>query len=283
MNKQCVNCPGRTDHTTAECWVRASLPDGYMPIPTAKQISDALESVRCFHDMSAELIAPELLANLLASTTVKESLSVAPSLPVGEVEEVEVDVVAWRYRHSEQEKWQAGVERKSLWETEPLMTVAQHKRLMAAEIQKRFDGNEQSSREHREELAQLAARDAGEVRVPPEFCCELSYKAAKQKAWNARRIDRCKCDHNEYCDHCWPDDFREGGKWHGKFVAQQSAHVSVPREWLDAVKELFDAKQAKEDFERENPGNSTKRWDACLYRIEAAEDALRALLNGGEA
>ncbi len=37
------------------------------------------------------------------------------------------------------------------------------------------------------------------------------------------------------------------------------------------------AKQAKEDFERENPGNSTKRWDACLYRIEAAEDALRAL------
>lgn len=64
---------------------------------------------------------------------------------------------------------------------------------------------------------------------------------------------------------------------------EQSGHVSVPGEWLDAVKELFDAKQAKEDFERENPGNSTKRWDACLYRIEAAEDALRALLNGGEA
>lgn len=64
---------------------------------------------------------------------------------------------------------------------------------------------------------------------------------------------------------------------------EQSGHVSVPREWLDAVKELFDAKQAKEDFERENPGNSTKRWDACLYRIEAADDALRALLNGGEA
>lgn len=70
---------------------------------------------------------------------------------------------------------------------------------------------------------------------------------------------------------------------HDYLKAQQSAHVCVPREWLDAVKELFDAKQAKEDFERENPGNSTKRWDACLYRIEAAEDALRALLNGGEA
>lgn len=55
------------------------VPDGYMPIPTAEQIADALESVRCFHDMSAELIAPELLANLLAATTVKESLSVPPT------------------------------------------------------------------------------------------------------------------------------------------------------------------------------------------------------------
>ena len=47
------------------------VPDGYMPIPTAEQIADALDGVRCYHDMSAELIAPELLANLLASTTVK--------------------------------------------------------------------------------------------------------------------------------------------------------------------------------------------------------------------
>lgn len=47
------------------------VPDGYMPIPTAEQIADALDGVRCYHDMSAELIAPELLANLLAATTVK--------------------------------------------------------------------------------------------------------------------------------------------------------------------------------------------------------------------
>ena len=114
----------------------------------------------------------------------------------------------------------------------------------------------------------------------PEFCCKHSYKVAKQAAWGALDLTQCKCDHNEYCEHCWPDDFREGGKWHGGFETKQSVRA---REWLDAVKELFDAKQAKEDFERENPGNSTKRWDACLYRIEAAEDALRALLNGGEA
>lgn len=89
MTQQCVNCPGAEDHSTAQCPVMAEasavvnqqvtaadslpvgVPDGYMPIPTAEQIADALESVRCFHDMSAELIAPELLANLLAATTVK--------------------------------------------------------------------------------------------------------------------------------------------------------------------------------------------------------------------
>ena len=48
----------------------------------------------------------------------------------------------------------------------------------------------------------------------PEFCCEHSYKVAKQAAWDARDLTHCKCDHNEYCEHCWPDDFREGGKWH---------------------------------------------------------------------
>ena len=42
-------------------------PLGYMPIPTAEQLAEALDKVRCFHDLSAELIAPELLKNLLAS------------------------------------------------------------------------------------------------------------------------------------------------------------------------------------------------------------------------
>lgn len=42
-------------------------PPGYMPIPTAEQVAEALANVRCFHDLSAELIAPELLTNLLAA------------------------------------------------------------------------------------------------------------------------------------------------------------------------------------------------------------------------
>jgi len=68
--------------TTTTIAVPRDVPDGYMPIPTAEQIADALDGVRCYHDMSAELIAPRLLANLLAATTVKESLSVA-GVPAG--------------------------------------------------------------------------------------------------------------------------------------------------------------------------------------------------------
>lgn len=40
---------------------------GYMPTPTVEQLAEALENVGSFHEMSAELIAPELLANLLGS------------------------------------------------------------------------------------------------------------------------------------------------------------------------------------------------------------------------
>ena len=118
---------------------------------------------------------------------------------------------------------------------QPLMTVAQHERIVAA----------------------LSAQQS----ASPEFCCELSYKTAKQKAWDARRIHRCKCDHNEYCGHCWPVDFRPGGKWHGGFVALQPAHdVSVPR---DIALALLDG------------GPRAETW--------AAQAKLRALLNGGEA
>jgi hypothetical protein len=30
-----------------------------------------------------------------------------------------------------------------------------------------------------------------------------------------RRLDLCRCDHNEYCRHCWPAEFRPGGVWGG--------------------------------------------------------------------
>jgi len=40
-------------------------------------------------------------------------------------------------------------------------------------------------------------------------------KLRARKEWMKRDTARCKCDHNEYCEHCWPVSFRPGGAWHG--------------------------------------------------------------------
>ena len=32
-------------------------------------------------------------------------------------------------------------------------------------------------------------------------------------AWAQRDLSRCRCDHNESCQHCFPPDFRTGGVW----------------------------------------------------------------------
>ena len=40
-------------------------------------------------------------------------------------------------------------------------------------------------------------------------------KLRARREWMARDTARCKCDHNEYCEHCWPMSFRPGGVWHG--------------------------------------------------------------------
>ncbi len=40
--------------------------------------------------------------------------------------------------------------------------------------------------------------------------------ARKDRASKAlRRLDLCRCDHNEYCGHCFPVEFRPGGVWGG--------------------------------------------------------------------
>lgn len=36
----------------------------------------------------------------------------------------------------------------------------------------------------------------------------LLEKAEIDRAWNLRDLSKCRCDHNEYCDHCFPSEFR---------------------------------------------------------------------------
>jgi hypothetical protein len=139
-------------------------------------------------------------------------------------------------------------------------------RIIKAQDEKHRDQVDELKQEIKRLRLNIADYDT--LSAQPKFCCELSYKAAKQKAWNARRIDRCKCDHNEYCDHCWPADFRPGGKWHGKFVAQQSTHVSVPRELARKLVRTYERSVIDEAHWTDMDGEITR---------------LRALLNGGEA
>ena len=95
---------------------------GYMPIPTAEQVAEALANVRCFHDLSAEIIAPELLKNLLAA---------APEHPARQGEAVEVAQVV-SYLSACADGYDPDAPHPG--PPEPLMTVAQHNRILAARV-----------------------------------------------------------------------------------------------------------------------------------------------------
>ena len=60
--------------------------------------------------------------------------------------------------------------------------------------------------------ATKVTQPAPSVPAVPEFCCEHAWSAAKQLAWKERDLS-CDCDHNEYCQKCFPLEFRAGGKW----------------------------------------------------------------------
>ena len=51
------------------------------------------------------------------------------------------------------------------------------------------------------------------ARTPEEVAAVNKHRA--RKVWQTRQTHLCRCDHNEYCQHCWPESFRPGGVWHG--------------------------------------------------------------------
>ncbi len=343
MKKECVNCPGATDHTTAECPLVSAQKNELREVERYRNMFNAavyslaeidralgiteethavggagaaLAEIKKLQDAQAgkgiiingyqlreamEFLAPDNLPEqldgelcLLYGGTEFED---GPGLfayhaeypeegccklagtaeeeqPGAGVEEVEV--VAWQ---DAENPLYTTAERRVMHEWAgnqypivELMTVAQHNRIVAA------ISAQQSAPERGDGWIPVSERlpdIAQEVIVNSEFDGVTAAFLDSYGEWYSPNSDY---------------KLTRVVAWKNlpaapSLLAQQSVRASVPREWLDAVKELFDAKQAKEDFERENPGNSTKRWDACLYRIEAAEDALRALLasvEGGE-
>lgn len=57
------------------------------------------------------------------------------------------------------------------------------------------------------------------------------WEQRKAKAWAARDMQNCHCDHNEYCGKCWPIEFRKGGEFY---------------EWTGTPCQLCDAKPGQE-------------------------------------
>jgi hypothetical protein len=37
----------------------------------------------------------------------------------------------------------------------------------------------------------------------------LRAKVRRDEIWASRDLSKCECDHNEYCQHCWPVELRE--------------------------------------------------------------------------
>src|SRR6202000_232793 len=101
-----------------------------------------------------------------------------------------------------------------------------------------------------EHLAGLADRPAASQGAhEPRICCESSWREMKDKAWAARNGNcngNCGCDHSiEYCDICYPLEFREGGKFHSyaEYLAALAAS-QPPQELEGLVRELIDAGSA---------------------------------------
>lgn len=86
------------------------------------------------------------------------------------------------------------------------------------------------------------------------FCCEHSFKAAKDEAWRTRPLRECRCDHCEYCLKCLPAEFRAGGFWDAGYqpgltaAKAQIARLEAERdEWHDRATEA----QAERDAARD--------------------------------
>ena len=71
-----------------------------------------------------------------------------------------------------------------------------------------YDADEKPGASAVEELYALTPEDVAAVN---EARKNLALKAL-------RRFDLCRCDHNEYCEHCYPVEFRPGGVWGGPNV-----------------------------------------------------------------
>lgn len=312
MTQQCVNCPGAEDHSTAQCPVMAEasavvnqqvtaadslpvgVPDGYMPIPTAEQLADALESVRCFHDLGAELIAPELLANLLAVTSVKaEQVQCDPRDITGDTGRADVDAMIGRLTSADPDfndcaDAAALLRRLVMEEISGPVGYATWRDAAVAERVKRvaMRPNENIVHIARDGLDMYPGPNMNERKV----CAEIVRLAEVYSTEQASSLPAAGSTVEEVpiavLNAGWAALAKQGidpeaiemlpiyQAMSAALSAQQSEHVSVPGGLLERVESHLD-RTTFAPFGEPLPPDNTERREL--------RDNIRALLNGGEA
>jgi hypothetical protein len=224
------------------------VPDGYMPIPTAEQIADALDGVRCFHDMSAELIAPELLVNLLGAPTVKaEQADEAKRIDKQCRDDVAAALgfvsggnFAWSYLLTQIKECVRVAEAPSLPAAGSAELIAEAERCLFV-------------------LREIGSMDADDITGD-----DVDLRFEDEEG----RDTGCDVSIVDYAEKS--ADVIE--KMIAALSAQQSAHVSVPRELLERVATHL-----------EWDGDESQTVIQYANKCDALAAELSALLNGGEA
>jgi hypothetical protein len=62
----------------------------------------------------------------------------------------------------------------------------------------------------REEAQQvLSALESDNPDIQLRTAITLRAKIRRIEVWESRDLTKCGCDHNEYCEHCWPLELRK--------------------------------------------------------------------------
>ena len=63
--------------------------------------------------------------------------------------------------------------------------------------------------------------------LTPEDVAAVNEGRKKRALKALRRFDLCRCGNNEYCQHCYPVEFRSRGVWGGPNVQIQAAQTAA--------------------------------------------------------
>lgn len=109
--------------------------------------------------------------------------------------------------------------------------------------------------------------------------CEPPEELANRDGWHWVRRQNCEPEARQW-RHAWRSWQIDDGDtlfWGAQYLGVAPSPDTV-RALVEALEGWTGALDAKREFERQNPGNSTKAWDNLFYAVEAAETTALAAL-----